>query len=363
MTVDQDLSPGMGDGAMDVSIHPMNPDEADGVSQLMREAYRGTYPKKFVYNPEQLRYMTESGDLFSVVGTGPEGEVIGYGALRAYPGYPEIGLMGSLVVSPAYRNGELGRNLARYLADYSEKRGFPALTAEVSTSHPSFQQAFEGLGFFPSAVILGAQPHDISYGGIAEHPGQRESVAFLTRLRSSVRYRPQYLPENHQEIIGEICRALGLLASPGKEGVSRQEPTIIEESFSEETRSGQIVVRSSGYNFRRSIAQTLWNLRARGEQSIWMHLDASVPSTPAAATAAEDAGFIFSGILPGKKGLILLHQFTREKICCDQIHLPGPLGTRLLAYIDSQRKPDLPRRQSSTGVTPRAHQPRDRPAS
>ena len=142
MTVDQDLSPGMGDGAMDVSIHPMNPDEANGVSQLMREAYRGTYPKKFVYNPEQLRYMTESGDLFSVVGTGPEGEVIGYGALRAYPGYPEIGLMGSLVVSPAYRNGELGRNLARYLADYSEKRGFPALTAEVSTSHPSFQQAF-----------------------------------------------------------------------------------------------------------------------------------------------------------------------------------------------------------------------------
>ena len=339
----RDASPGTDAGALDIGIHPLQPDEAEGVSELMREAYRGTYPKKFVYNPEQIRYMTESGDLFSVVGTDPEGEVIGYGALRAYPGYPEIGFMGSLVVSPVYRNGELGRNLARYLADYGEKRGFPALTAEVFT-RPSSLQAFEGLGFFPSAVILGAQPRDILYGGIAGHPGQRESVAFFTRLRSSVRYGPQYLPENHREITGEICRALGILASPGEEGVSRQEPTIIEESFNEETRSGQILVRGSGYNFRRSIAQTLWNLRARGAQSIWMHLDASDPSTPAAATAAEDAGFVFSGILPGKKGLILLHQFTRVKISCDHIHLPDPLGIRLLAYIDLQRKPDLPRR-------------------
>jgi len=337
----QNLSPGTGAVARDIGIHPMNPDEAEGVSQLMREAYPGTYPKKFVYNPEQIRDMMESGDLFSVVGTGPEGQVIGYGALQAYPGYPEIGLIWSPVVSPGYRGGELGRNLARYLADYGEKKGFLALTTEVFTAHSSSLQAFEGLGFSASAVILGAQPRDIASVGSAEPLSPRESMAFLTRLRSSVRYGPQYLPENHREITSEICRALGILSGPGEEGVSRQEPTIIEESFSEETRSGQILVRGSGYNFRRSIAQTLWNLRARGAQSVWMHLDASDPNTPAAARAAEEAGFIFSGLLPGKKGLILLHQFTREKICCDRIHLPDPLGTRLLAYIASQRTPTL----------------------
>ena len=341
MTMIHALSPGMGLVARDLGIHPMNPCEAEEVSLLMREAYRGTYPKKFVYTPAQLRDMTKSGDLFAVVGTCNEGQVIGYGALQAYPGYPEIGLMGSPVVSPGYRDGDLGRNLARYLADYGEKKGFLALTAEVFAAHSSSLQTFGALGFSASAVIFGAQPRDISSVGIAEHISQRESMAFLTRLRSSVLYGPQYLPENHREITGEICRALGILSAPGEEGVSRQESTLIEKSFSEETRSGQIMVRRSGYDFRRSIAQILWNLRARGAQTVRMHLDASDPHTPAAALAAEEAGFIFSGILPGKKGLILLHQFTWENICCDQIHLPDPLGTRLLAYIASQRTPDL----------------------
>ena len=92
----------------------------------------------------------------------------------------------------------------------------------------------------------------------------------------------------------------------------------------------------SGYNFRRVIAQTVGNLQARGAQSIWMHLDASDPRSPVAA--AEDAGFVFSGILPGKKGLVLLYQFFRENTCSDQIHLSDPLGVRLLTYIQSQTR-------------------------
>jgi len=325
-------------------IHPLEADEAQGVSQLMHEAYRDTYPEKFLYSPSDLLNKTENGELFSAVATDPEGRVIGHGTLRAYPGFPEIGLLGSLVVTPACRNRHLGRALARYLTAYGEKRGFFALTAGVFLSSLPSRKTFGGLGYTPSAIILGAYPQEISLVGIAERLSQRESLGFCTRLRSSVQYGPQYLPECYREMVDELCRGLGIRYIPGAEEDSGPGPTILEEGFSDESRVGRILVRGSGYNFRQAVAQTLWNLRARGAQSIWMHLDAGDPRTPAAAMAAEDSGFVFSGILPGKKGLILLHEFSREKISCDQIHLSDPAGSRLLAYIGSQRKPDLQKR-------------------
>lgn len=344
MTLVQRYAPGTGNRAMATGIHPMDPEEAEGVSQMMREAYRGTYVKKFVYTPKQLRDGMESGDLLSVVKIVPGGQVVGYGALQAYPGHPEIGLLGSPVVSPAYLNQGLEREIARYLADFGEKRGFLALTTEVFAALPYSLQTFDELGFSPSAIFPGAQPRNLPFAEMAGHLPQQECIILLTRLRSSVRYGPQYLPEQHREIICALCRAQGILILPGRAGDAGQEPTVIDENFSRESRAGRILVQKSGNDFRRAVWQTLENLRARGAQSLEMHLDASDPHTPAAVAAAEEAGFTFSGILPGQKGLILLCQFTREKICGDPIHLSDPLGTRLLAYIDAQRTPDLGKR-------------------
>jgi hypothetical protein len=84
-----------------------------------------------------------------------------------------------------------------------------------------------------------------------------------------------------------------------------------------------------------------------------LHLDLSDPGAPAAVAAAEEIGFVFSGVLPGRNGLILLLQHLHEvSISYDRVHMGSPFGERLLSYIRSRdQTPSNPAgREKTTGV-------------
>jgi L-amino acid N-acyltransferase YncA len=334
---------------MEPDIHILQPKDAGSVARLMYEVYRNTYPKRYVYNPARLWEMNESGELLSVVATRPEGKVIGYGALGTYYGYPEIGLIGSLAVSPQYRGNGLSGKIFRHLVHCSEGRGFRCLTGGAFTAHPYSQRAALKEGFTVTAALLGSQPQEISFEGITGQLSQRESIVFLTRMTAPAEYGPQYLPLSHEGLIREICGELGftVITAAGRDPCPGL--TVAEETFNPDTGAGLIRIRTAGPDIRTTLETTVRNLTAGGAATIWMHADAGDPATPVVVSAAEEAGFVFSGLLPGDRGLVLLLQYLRGiTISREQIHMANSSGERLLADILSR----IPENGSETGSTP-----------
>ncbi|MDP3397480.1 MAG: GNAT family N-acetyltransferase [Methanoregula sp.] len=320
-----------------IDIHCLRPEEADGVALLMHEVYRDTYPKKYVYDPEQIRKKNAMGEIVPVVATSSEGRVLGYGAMNPVNAYPETGLLGSLAVLPVFRSHGLGGLILRHLLSCSEGRGFQSLTGGAFTVHPYSQMALQRLGFHTSAILLGSQPQEISFQGISGKLGQRESMAFLTKVISHEEYGLQYLPSNHHRIIQEITTELGLRIIPGSGERFGHESTVTEHSINKETGAGIVLIQRVGPDHRVILAGIVRQLRTKGAKSIRLHLSLSDQGSPALASAAEEMGFIFSGILPTKDGIILLLQNLHGvPIDYEQIHMGNPFGERLLSYIRSQ---------------------------
>ena len=320
-----------------IDIHCLRPAEAEGVALLMHEVYRDTYPKKYVYDPEQIRKKNAMGEIVPVVATSPEGRVLGYGAMNPVNAYPEIGLLGSLAVLPDFRSHGLGGLILRHLLSFSEGRGFRSITSGAFTVHPHSQKALQRLGFHTSAILLGSQPQEISFQGFSGKLGQRESMAFLTKLLSHEEYGLQYLPGNHHGIIQEIATELGFRIIPGNGGRNGHEPTVTEHSINSETGAGIVLIQRVGPDHREILAGIVRQLHTNGAKSIRLHLSLSDQGSPALASAAEEMGFIFSGILPAKDGIILLLQNLRGvPIDYERIHMGSPFGERLLSYIRSQ---------------------------
>jgi Predicted acetyltransferase len=335
-----------GTPAEDVRIRPMQPDDAGSVTGLMREVYGETCPRRSVYDQVLLRKKAASGAIRSSIAEGPGGKVLGYGALAGYYGYPEIGLMGSLAVTPASRGRGIGGMLTRHLVLSGRDAGYSALTAGTFTSHPYARQAIEREGFIPTAILLGSQPQGISFTGIAGTTGQRESVVFYTCILDPKEYGYQYLPDRHRQVIGDICRDLGVTISATEAGYYPVGgPSAIEYMFNQETGAGVIWIRKAGYDYHEVLAMSVRMLRSAGAKVLRLHLNLNDPGSPSVATAAEAIGFVFAGILPAKDGLVLLMQDLQgiaidpEKLCLGE----NPAGRRLLAYIGSQiddtRKP------------------------
>lgn len=320
-----------------IDIHCLRPEEAEGVALLMYEVYQDTYPKKYVYDPEQLRKKNAIREIVPVVATSPEGRVLAYCAMNPINNYPEIGLLGSLAVLPDFRRHGLGELILRHLLSCSEGRGFRSLTAGAFTVHPHSQKVLQRYGFHTSAIMLGSQPQEISFQGISGKLGQRESMAFLTKVLSHEEYGLQYLPSNHHGIIQEIATELGFRIIPGSGRRYGHEPTVTEHSINYETGAGKVLIQRVGQDHREILAGIVRQLHTKGAKSIGLHLSLSDQGSPALASAAEEMGFIFSGILPAKDRIILLLQNLHGvPIDYERIHMGNPFGERLLSYIRSQ---------------------------
>jgi hypothetical protein len=155
-----------------------------------------------------------------------------------------------------------------------------------------------------------------------------------TKPLSVEEYGFQYLPDQHRQIIREISRELGIRINADGIGHPGDEPALIEYALNSTTGEGMIWMRRAGHGYREAIDDVICQLRTSGAQVLRLHLDLNDPGSTEAAAVAEEAGFIFSGILPRKNGFILLLQHLPDtRIDPTRIQMGSPLGERLLSYI------------------------------
>lgn len=323
----------------EVTIRSLQPEDIPGVANLMQEVYGGYRAAPLSPDPARIPELNARGDLISVVAARPGKGIIGYAAIRADQGGQGAGVLGSLAVSPAFRQAGLGEMILRHLVHISTGQEFRSLCMRCHTSHTASQQVGYDLGFHPCGILLGDLPEHRHTAGNPASPGRRESTLLIVRALSVQGYGPQFIPGQHREIILGIARRLGIPVHPATGRAPSGGTATMDPSSDPATGNGTIAVRRIGYGLEEMIQTLAADLFRGGAATLRLTISLSEPAAPHAVQAAEDAGFFFAGIVPGESGLTLCMQnLGGAAFTPGNLYLFDPAAVPLLRYIVAEEQ-------------------------
>ena len=181
----------------------MRPDEYFKLEQLIYQTYGYTY-LQFVYFPNRVKEMIESGLLQSTIAVTPEGKIVGHAAVEKLHKDSFVAEFGMLMVDPLYRDRHLGSRLINNAAIYAKQQGILGLYSEAVTIHSYSQKTILDAGGKETGIMLGYIHKELSFKKIKdEQPARQSAVLIYTRLNSEPE-RSVYLPREHNNIIKRI---------------------------------------------------------------------------------------------------------------------------------------------------------------
>ena len=331
----------------DLEIRMIRSDEGLKLARCFYRVYGYTYGPNYVYFPERLKSLIESGRLVSAGAVDRRGEIVAHGAMRLESRETQIGELISLAVDPKYRSAGLAAKIHRRLVDYAETVGLKGVFAEAVTIHPYSQRLCRALGGIESAVMLGYIPPS-DYKRIVEDGFRQRQLAILYffNFESLAQIAEIFAPMNYWDIIRKIYTRLGL---PREFGVETAVPwgvmcgeTAFRLTVNSEIGIASIMVDSYCPDTVKIIDFRLRQLIREGIEYIYLDMPLSDPLTPYFAQEFELIGFFFSGVIPFlAKGDALRLQFLNTKeVNFDGAVIDSEFGRELCNYVISKR-PDV----------------------
>ena len=194
-------------------VRQMKPADAPEVSKTIYKTYGYTYPHDYVYYPEKIIALNESGQVYSAVAIAGDKEIAGYGVFQIWEQNPQIVEMAQGVVKPEFRSLGCFRTISRYLLDEAKSRGIKGAFGEAVTNHTISQHTVHGFGFKDCGLRLGLIPPDTVFKGMNGKVPHRVSmlVQFLYLQPPSVPYQKIYAPPQHQNIITALYKELDVV--------------------------------------------------------------------------------------------------------------------------------------------------------
>ena len=319
-----------------LEIGPLRPEQAIEVCRCIYDAYRYTYVNEHLYYPDRVVALNESGDMVSAVASAPDGEVAGHAALVFPEDTHEVADLAVVATKAKFRGQSVARRLGEYLDDEALARGLHGLFIEEVTVHTFTQKFCHRLGFVDSGFLLAYSPATMAFKGINEAAGARRSVILGFKYLSRPPAMKVHAPKRHREVIAGIYERLGVevqfapLSSARHTGVPELDVTV-------NPKRAVAMVRIPRYGRdlpQRIRSEVLRQLRDN-VSVVNVYLDLSTPGTGRVAAALEDAGFLFTGILPGGRSgdWLILQYFNGVLVDYDAIQVEDEGTRELLAYI------------------------------
>jgi serine/threonine-protein kinase RsbW len=163
-----------------VEIRMMRPEESFELSRCIYRSYGYSYLWDFVYYPERVRELQESGLMRSCVAVIPGNEFVGHWAVRLEHPDPSVGEAGLGVVDPRFRGHHLFERMMSFMAEHAKDWGLYGLYSEAVTVHPYSEKGFLHLDAKETGFLLGYLPASMSFKRIDEaREGRRGSVALF----------------------------------------------------------------------------------------------------------------------------------------------------------------------------------------
>lgn len=326
-------------------IRRMKPDDAAEVSKTIYKTYGYTYPYDYVYYPEKIIALNESGRVFSAVAIAGDEEIAGYSVFQIWEENPKIVEMARGAVKPEFRSLGCFGNITQYLLDEVKSRGIQGAFGEAVTNHTISQHTVHGFGFKDCALRLGVWPPNTVFKGMTgKIPFKVSLLMLFLYLQQMPPNAPTvYAPDHHKDMIAALYKEMGILpeiknALPAKtKKIAATSIVKIRQIAS--ISLARMIIERYGRNIVSEIRSKVKEICRQKTETINLFLNLSDPLTGMYTPQFEKLGFFFAGILPGgfKNGDALILQYLNNvPIDYDAIQVKSAIAQKLLAYVREQ---------------------------
>jgi serine/threonine-protein kinase RsbW len=324
-----------------LEIRMMRSEESSELSRCVYRSYGYSYDWDYIYYPERIRELQESGLMRSCVAVTPEGEFVGHLAVRvARPDSP-VGEAGQAVVDPRFRGHHLFPRMKTFMAEQSKNGGMYGLYSEATTVHPYSQRGNLQLGAKETGFLLGYIPASVSYKEIGEdRKGRRGSVALFYMRTNPEPERTIYPPAVYREAVRRVVEHGGLHRTD--EDGSDMEMLSTSRMSVEVRRDHNLAflrVEEPGADLQELVRVRLRELCLHRVDCIYVDLPLSHPAVQSAGASLNELGFFFGGIIPElRDGDVLRLQYLNEvDIRPEDVRTGSDFGQELVDLIFQEK--------------------------
>ncbi len=324
-----------------LSLRFMRPDEVVDVARCIYRSYGYTYGNDYIYFPDRVRELLESGLLNSCVALTPEGEIIGHLAMSMeHPNAP-VGETGQAVVDPRYRGRGLFKKMKKFLVNCAREKGMCGIYSEAVAVHPYTQKGNISLGARETGFLLGFTPGTMFFKKIQKQRQKQRHTAVLFYLKINQEpLRDVYPPFHHQTMIRRIYARNKLRrnirnAADLKGQIEVPPSSRVDVKVQTEPSRAFMRITQYGTDLEELVRFRLRELCLRRIDCIYIDLPLSHPATQKFCVAVEMLGFSFTGIIPEMfEGDVLRLQYLNNvDIDTGKIQVVSDFGEELFAYV------------------------------
>ena len=298
-----------------LEIRMMRPEESFELARCVYRSYGYSYDWDYVYYPDRIRELQESGLMRSCVAVTPGGEVVGHLAVRVEHPHSPVGEAGQAVVDPRFRGHHLFPKMKTFLAQQARNTGMYGLYSEATAVHPYSQKGNLHLGANETGFLLGYIPASVSYKEIGEsREGRRGSVALFYMRTNGEPERTIYPPAAYREAVRRIVEHNGLRRTGGGDSDAEiPSSSLMSVDVRRDHNVAFLRVEEPGADLQELVRVRLRELCLHRVDCIYVDLPLSHPAVQSAGARLNELGFFFGGVIPElRDGDVLRLQYLNE---------------------------------------------------
>jgi serine/threonine-protein kinase RsbW len=320
-------------------IRPFMPEDALEISRCAYKAYGYTY-EPYIYYPEQIVAMNQSGTLRSFVATNKEtGEILGHIALKYKNSTDRIAEIGVAFVKPECRKTGIFDALMQFCHQKAAEFKLYGILGRAVTSHVGSQKVTDAMGYLVCGLFLGLFPDDVDFKALTGKIKQKETGLLLYHPLFEEDEHTIYLPLGHKNIVLDMFRSFKISVccdernSTPVEGQSR-----IHSEIDSVLNVAEMEVSSIGVDIIPELKTIIHTLCLKHVDAIFLHLDLEDQYSPFVVQQCEQLGFFFSGVLPfglNNRHELILQYMNNLAIDYDLIQPYAHSAVDMLQYVRS----------------------------
>ena len=328
-----------------LEIRMMRPEESFELSRCVYRSYGYSYDWDYVYYPDRIRELQESGLMRSCVAVTAESEFVGHLALTLEDPDLLVAEAGQAVVDPRFRGHQLFERMKTFLAERAKEWDMYGLYSEATAVHPYSQRGNLHLGAKETGYLLGYIPSSVSYKEISEDKeGRRGSVALFYMRVNTEPKRDAYPPIAYRKVTQQVIEHNGMRRTiKSASNLEVSSSSRVSVNVRQDHNLAFLKIEVPGADLEEVTHDRLRELCLHRVDCIYLDLPLSHPATAQAGAGLRDLGFFFGGIIPeaysGAIGgdVLRLQYLNNIEIKPEDVHTASDFGEELLGLIFQQK--------------------------
>jgi serine/threonine-protein kinase RsbW len=282
---------------IDFDIHPLKKEEAIEVAQCIYDEFGYTYVSEMIYYPQQFYEACLCGDIYSLVATTPDGEVVGHLALIISKEFPGTAEMGIGVVKRKFRKYSVMNQLTALIIHRAQHElKLNAMFAQPVAYHTITQKMCNKENLTACSFALHYCSDDLA--STFEKEKCRPSVA-CAMLPFEFSSRDIFLPDEVVPMIQEVIQNMKIKRRIVKEEQSKiSGETVSALSINKRMCLGKCFIEKTGTDLMGELKRIMLNLKREKCAVAELYINLSDSAAPKAYEAAKKYNFFCTGIMP-----------------------------------------------------------------